>query len=83
MLCPLSDFILCNQHNAEPRLALHHASVGIRSLFERNCLDHRADILKDAESQGVLATNRGAGQATPTPPVFSVTISAVWTYMCK
>src|ERR1700741_3427399 len=44
----------CNEHHAEPCFALHHASVSISSLFERNCLDHRADILQDAEGNGVL-----------------------------
>ncbi len=67
MLCcilyTLSDSVLCNQHHAEPRFALHHAGVSIGSLFERKCLDHRADILKDAEGKGVLAINRRAGQA--------------------
>src|SRR5882672_2540798 len=45
----LSDSAFCNQHHAEPRFALHHASVGISSLFERKCLDHRADVLQNAE----------------------------------
>src|SRR5713226_3341465 len=36
--------------------------VSISSLFERNCLDHRADILQDAEGQGVLGINRRAGE---------------------
>jgi hypothetical protein len=54
--------VLCNQHHAEASLALHHASVGIRSLFERNGLDHRADILEDTEGQGVLGLNGRAGQ---------------------
>src|ERR1700719_2016718 len=40
----LSESILCNQHYAEPRFALHHASVSISGLFERRCLDHWADI---------------------------------------
>src|SRR5713226_2351851 len=53
-----------DQHHAEPGFALHHASVSIRSLFEGECLDHRADILQDAEGKGVLAINRRAGQAT-------------------
>jgi hypothetical protein len=34
-----------DQHHAEACFALHHASVSISSLFERNCLDPRADIL--------------------------------------
>src|SRR5258708_39548367 len=36
----LSLAVLCNQHHAEPRLALHHAGVSIRRVFERHCLDH-------------------------------------------
>src|SRR5262245_25395621 len=43
----LSAFVLCDQHDAKPCLALHHASVSISSLFERSCLDHRTDILQD------------------------------------
>ena len=42
------------QHHAEPCLALHHASVSIGSLFEGNGLDHRANILQNAEGEGVL-----------------------------
>src|SRR2546429_5730257 len=54
---------LCNQHHAEPCFALHHASVSIGGLFERNCLDHGSDVLQDAESKCVLAVNRRPGQA--------------------
>jgi hypothetical protein len=57
----LNGSILCNQHHAEPCLALHHASVSIGSLFERSCLDHRADILQDAECKGILTINRRTG----------------------
>jgi hypothetical protein len=60
----LSEAGFCNQHHAEPRLALHHASVSISSLFERDGLDHRADIFQDAEGKSVLAINRGARQAS-------------------
>jgi hypothetical protein len=60
--CFLRDSVLCNQHHTEPCFALHHASVSIGSVFERNCLDHRADILQDAEGKGVLGVNRRAGQ---------------------
>src|SRR3984893_1721398 len=63
ILRTLSDSVLCNQHHAEPCFALHHASVSIGSLFERNRLDHRADILQDAKGKGVLGINRRAGQA--------------------
>src|SRR5882762_1478162 len=59
----LSGSVLCNQHHAEPRLALHHTSVSIRRLFERNCLDHWADILQDTEGKGVLAINGRARQS--------------------
>jgi len=41
--------LLVDQHHAEPRFALHHATVSIGSLFERHCLDHRPDIFEDAE----------------------------------
>src|SRR4030095_9349149 len=58
----LSNSVLCNQHHAEPRFALHHASVSISSLFHRNCLDQRADILQNAEGKGILVINRRAGQ---------------------
>src|SRR4029453_10773148 len=58
----LSNSVLCNQHHAEPRFALHHASVSISSLFNRNCLDHRADIFQHAERKCVLALNRRASQ---------------------
>jgi hypothetical protein len=51
-----------SEDHAEPCFALHHASVSISSLFERNCLDHRADILQNAEGKGVLAIDRRAGQ---------------------
>ena len=54
---------LCKQHHAEPGLAFHHSSISISGLFERKCLDHRSDILHDAEGKGVLAINRSAGQA--------------------
>ena len=59
---PLSGSVLGNQYHAETRLTFHHASVAISSLFERNCLDHRADILQDAEVEGILAIDRRAGQ---------------------
>src|SRR5712691_3252698 len=58
----LSDSALHNQHRAEPRFALDHASVGIGSLFEKKCLDHRTDVLQDAEGKRVLAINRRARQ---------------------
>ena len=54
--------ILCNQHHAKPCFAVHHASVSISSLFERKCLDHRADILQDAEGKGILGIDRRASQ---------------------
>src|SRR6185503_4057808 len=50
------------QHHAEPCFALHHAGVTISSLFERKCLDHRTDILQDAEGQSVFVIDRRAGQ---------------------
>jgi hypothetical protein len=56
--CFLRASVLRNQNHTEPCFALHHASVSISSLFERNSLDHRADILEDAEGEGVLATVR-------------------------
>jgi Zinc-binding dehydrogenase len=37
--CAFSGSVLCNQHHAEPCFALHHASVSIGSLFERNVAD--------------------------------------------
>jgi len=40
----LSESISCNQHYAESSFTLHHAIVSIRGLFERHCLDFRADI---------------------------------------
>src|SRR5258707_13097566 len=58
----LSDSSLCNQHHAEPRLALHHPGVSISGLFEWKRLDHRADIFQDAEGKSVLVINRRAGQ---------------------
>jgi hypothetical protein len=33
-------------------VCLHHARVSIRNLFERKCLDQRADILQNAEREG-------------------------------
>src|SRR5262244_1785403 len=53
----------CKQHHAEPGFAFHHSSVSISGLFEGKCLDHRVDILHDAEGKSVLAINRSAGQA--------------------
>jgi hypothetical protein len=61
-LCTLSDSVLSNQHHAEPCFAFHHVTVSIGSLFERSCLDHRADILQDAEGKSVLGLNRRAGE---------------------
>src|SRR2546426_11158701 len=58
----LRDSVLCDQDHAEQCFALHHASVSITSLFERSCLDHRADILQDAEGKGVLLIDRRASQ---------------------
>ena len=58
----LSNSVLRNQHHAEPCFALHHVGVGISSLFERQCFNHRVDIVQDAEGKGVLAINRRAGQ---------------------
>src|SRR6266849_8501588 len=51
-----------NQDHAEPRFALHHAGVSVSGLFERKRLDHRANILEDAEGKGVLVINRRACQ---------------------
>src|SRR5439155_25910336 len=59
---PLSGSVLNKQHHAEPCFALHHASVSICSLFETNGLNHRADILQDAEGKGVLGIDRRSGQ---------------------
>ena len=59
----VSGSLLRNEHHAEPRFALHHASVTIGSLFERDCLDHRTDILQDTEGERVLVIDRRAGQA--------------------
>src|SRR5262245_16137542 len=53
----------CKQHHAEPGFAFHHSSISISGLFERECLDHRADILRYGEGKGVLAINRSAGKA--------------------
>src|SRR5215467_6607183 len=63
ILHTLSHSVFCDQHHSEPCFALHHASVSIISLLERNCLDHRADILQNAEGKRVLAINRRASQA--------------------
>jgi hypothetical protein len=38
------DSVLCNQHHAEACFAFHHAGVSLSGLFERNYLDHRANI---------------------------------------
>src|SRR5882724_12535909 len=64
------DTVLRDQYHAEACFALHHARVRIGSLFERKSLDHRTDILQDAEGKGVLAIDRRAGQAPVdrTPP---------------
>ena len=59
----LSDSVLCNEHHAKPCIALHHARISIGGLFERSCLDHRADVLQDAERKRVLLFNRSAGQS--------------------
>src|SRR5690349_10729090 len=56
--------VLRDQHDAEACFALHHATVSIRSLFERKRLDHRPDVLQDAEGEGVLAIDRRAGEAS-------------------
>jgi hypothetical protein len=55
VLPPKANLLVSDQHYAEPCFSLHHASVGISSLFERNCLDHRPNVLEDAEGKGVLA----------------------------
>src|SRR5437870_6985031 len=55
---------LCNQHHTKPCFAFHHPSVSIRSLFERNCFNHRANILEDTEGKSVLAIYRRARQAS-------------------
>src|SRR5580692_10954382 len=59
----LSRAVLCNQHHAEPRLALHHAGVSIRRLFEWHCLDHRSDVLQNTEGERILRINRRSRQA--------------------
>src|SRR5262249_8245844 len=66
MLLPwigLNDSVLRKERHAEPSFALHHAGVSVSSPFERNCFDHRANILQNAEGKRVLAINRRAGQA--------------------
>ena len=67
----LSRAVLCNQHHAEPRLALHHAGVSIRRVFERHCLDHRSDVLQDTEGERILPINRRSRQ-TPVDQCLSV-----------
>src|ERR1700722_511764 len=52
-----------NQLHAEPCLALHHASVSIRRLFERHGLDHRSDVLQNTEGKRILPINRRSRQA--------------------
>ncbi len=63
-----SGSLFCNQHHAEPCFALHHASVSVSSLLERSCLDHRADILQDAEGKRVFGIDCSAGQASVNRP---------------
>src|SRR5258705_7229558 len=41
----------------EPCFVFHHASVGISGVLKGNRLDHRADILEDAEGKGVLVVD--------------------------
>ena len=50
----LSDAVLGNQHHAEACFALHHASVSISGLFERKCLDYRADICNHLTSRRLI-----------------------------
>jgi hypothetical protein len=45
-----SNPVLRRQHHAKPGFALQHARISVSSLFERNCLDHRADVLQNAEA---------------------------------
>src|SRR5580692_798320 len=61
-LCTLSNSVLCKQHHAEPCFSLHHARIGVRSLFKGSCLDHRANILEDTEGKRVLLIHRRSGQ---------------------
>src|SRR5258708_39424508 len=60
--CTLRSSVLCDQHHAEPRFALHHSSVGIRCLFDRNCFDHRTAVLFNSEVKRCLRFNRSASE---------------------
>ena len=64
MLRASSGSALGNQDHAEARLALHRAGVSISSLFERSCLDHRANVFQDAEGQSVLVIDWCAGKTS-------------------
>src|SRR5712692_10452644 len=50
------------QDDAEARVVAHHACVAGGSLLQRHDLVHGADVLEDAEIQGVLAVLGGARQ---------------------
>jgi len=55
------SFLTGDQHHAESCFALHHASVGVCSLFERKCLDHLTDSLQNAKGESVLVIDRRPG----------------------
>jgi len=55
------SFSTGDQHHAESCFALHHASVGVCSLFKRKCLDHMTDSLQNAKGESILVIDRRPG----------------------
>ena len=43
------DALLRRQHMQKPSFAVHHESVTIAGLSERNCLDRRTDAYQDTD----------------------------------
>src|SRR5215467_5433797 len=42
------------QHHAKACGATYHARIRLWGLIQRHCFDHRADVLKDTELEGVF-----------------------------
>ncbi len=56
--------LIGGKDNPEARLVAHHTGVRFCGTFQGNRFDHRTNVLEDAECQGILDLNGGAGQAS-------------------
>jgi PAS domain S-box-containing protein len=59
----LQGSVFCDQNHSKACFALDHPAVAISRLFERNRLNHWANVLQNTEGEGVLSIDWRARQA--------------------